>query len=138
MSQRKYESIRKASAKAGEKNDCAVVGISIAARVPYNKAHDALTKHGRVPRRGTYPHQIKRALESLGCEIEITSRPLQPNGSRYTAKTIGKRFKRGYFLVVYSGHVAAMINGNIEDWTDNRNHRVVEAWRITVPKGSRS
>lgn len=134
----KYSAIRKASDKRGERNDCAVVAVSIAGRVPYNKAHDALRLAGRKNRKGTQRWQTKAALETIGCTYEVTEAPRQPNGSRYTAKTIGNGFKRGFYLVFYRGHVAAMVNGKIEDWTDDRNHRVQEVWKITVPRGSRS
>jgi hypothetical protein len=134
----KYTKARKISATLNERNDCTVVGVSIAARVDYKKAHAAMKAAGRRDRCGAYRIDTTEAVHALGCAIEVIDAPRQSNGSRFTAKTIGAGFKRGYFLVFYRGHVAAMVNGQVADWTDNRRHQVQEIWKISVPKGSRS
>lgn len=135
---KKYKQVKAQSKKMREYNDCTVVATSIAARIPYNKAHDMLRLRGRKDRRGTNMMVMLDAVADAGCTIERITCPIQPNGSRYTAKTIGKAFPKGYFIIEYRGHVAAMINGEVQDWTDNRNHRVQNVFRITVPRGSRS
>lgn len=133
-----YAARVKASLKRGERNDCSVKAVSIAARVPYNVAHDALAFFGRQNGRGVYMATALEAVKKLGCTFETDKQPRQSNGSRWTAKTIGLGYPRGYFIVEFRGHVAAMINGVVQDWTDGRRHQVICVYRVTVPRGSRS
>ncbi len=134
----KFDIVCKASDRMNEKNDCTVKALSIACRVPYNTAHDALKQMGRKKGKGATNAQWMEAIYLLGCEFEETLWPKQKNGSSYTPKTIGKAYKRGYYVVHFRGHVAAMINGEIQDWTVGRKHRVLAVYKVTVPKGSRS
>jgi hypothetical protein len=134
----KFTTVAAASNKMGESNDCSVKAVSIACRVPYNKAHDALKAEGRQTRRGARPTQILRSVEALGCVHEGIINPRQPNGSRYTMSTIGKLCKRGYWMALVNGHIAAVVNGQVEDWTEGRRHQVLAVWKVSVPRGSRS
>lgn len=130
----KFEKVCKDSNNMNERNDCTVKALSITGRVPYNVAHTALKKHGRKDCRGCYMGTQKRALVELGLEAKFIKNPRQPNGSRFTPKTIGKTYSKGYYMVWFRSHVAAMVNGEILDWTDGRQHRVVEIARITKPR----
>lgn len=133
----KYEQA-KAGRYAGERNDCTVIAVSIACRVPYNKAHAALGSYGRKRGRGANSTQWLGACRYLGCQWEQVNVGTQPNGSGWTGCTIGRRFPRGYYLVRFRGHLAAMVNGKVEDWTDGKRNRVIDVYRVTVPRGSRS
>ena len=127
----KYQELRECASKMNEKNDCAVKAISIVARVSYFKAHEALTAHGRLPRKGTtFKTQTVPALASLGIEITQVKRDRQPSGSRYTPKTIGQKLKKGYYLCRCKGHIFAVVNGVVEDWTDGRQHRINQIWKV--------
>jgi len=127
-----------------QKRDCSVVAVAIAGRVSYQKAEAALTQAGKRINGGAYDHEIRNALIFLGCEVTVVrdthGSPFlsQPNDSRYTMSTIGKLCKRGYYVAFVRGHVAAVVNGEVEDWTDGRRHQVYMAYKVTVPKGSRS
>ena len=134
----RFDRVKKARERFGETNDCSVIATSIAARVPYNVAHAALKAQGRNNRNGTTPARMLKALEALGCEWEQVTDPRQANGSRYTMKTIGQACRRGFYIVLVNGHVAAVVNGQVEDWTNDRRHHVRAYWKVTVPKGSRS
>ena len=123
----------------GETNDCTVIAVALTCRVTYKRAHKAMWAQGRKPGRGAYSDQYLDAVQTLGFRADkVTNRggnPLrQPNGSKYTPKTIGNRLKRGYYLVQVSGHCLTVINGEVQDWTDGRNHHIKHAWKITRPK----
>jgi len=133
----KYDRAKK-QRMAGETNDCSVIAASIAGRVPYNVAHAALKAQGRKARGGAYLGWTKNALKGMGCRVERVEAGKQPNGSRWTATSIGRKFPKGYYLVSYRGHIAAMVNGVVEDWTEGRRHVVESVWQVTVPRGSRS
>lgn len=120
--------------KRGERNDCAVKALAIAAGMPYGVAHLLFKKYGRKDRRGTRRYITKLVVNYLKEHHGFTSIPLRDprkaDGSRFTMKTIGQRYYRGRYLVFVSGHVAAMIDGKIEDWTEGRRHRVTEIWSL--------
>lgn len=134
---RKYLEARNESIRMREHNDCAVIAVSIAARVPYKRAHAALRDAGRRDRAGTYWYQSEKALRALGCTLEVIE-PRKRDGGQYTMKTIGGAYKRGYYMIRVRGHVAAMVNGEVLDWSEGRRHRVNQIVRVTVPRGSRS
>lgn len=114
-----------------ETNDCTVISLSIVLDTNYTKVHNALELVGRKKGKGI---KLRQSLIQLGRLLDFEFErfiPIQNNGSKYTMKTIGNKYNKGNYLVFVSGHVAAMIDGTIEDWTINREHRVVELIKIT-------
>lgn len=119
--------------------DCGVKAVSIACRVPYDKAHDACRLAGRKNCHGMWESELLKAIRITGCtHEEIDWVPRQKNGSRYTTKTIGQKYPKGFYIVWVRGHILAMVDGKVLDWTDGRKHRVVKVWKITAPRGSKS
>lgn len=51
--------------------------------------------------------------------------------ARYSAKTIGRVYPKGKYLVFFYGHVAAMVDGIIEDYTEGRRHIVKSIYKVT-------
>lgn len=127
-----YQDAKSCSKGAGENRDCAVVATALVCRVPYGVAHTALERQGRRRGRGTNFMDItKPGVESLGFQIEELKRNLQPNGSRWTPKTIGKRLAKGYWLCRVKGHVFAVVNGRVLDWTEGSHKRILHIYRVT-------
>jgi hypothetical protein len=85
---------------------------------------------GRKPRKGATTFEILRAVINMGFKIEGVKKLKQKNGSRYTPKTIGDKLKRGYYLCFCNGHVFAVVNGDVEDWTNNRKHHITQAYKV--------
>ncbi|MCK4870780.1 MAG: hypothetical protein KAS93_06695 [Gammaproteobacteria bacterium] len=139
----RYTKIKRSRLAKNDNNNCSVIATSIACRVSYFKAHAACANFGRKDGHGMNNMNILLAAKQLGVELTpVTNRNgkplLQKNGSKFTPKTIGKRLKSGYFLAFVHAHVFAVVNGEVEDWTDGRAHHIYEVWRVSVPKGSRS
>jgi hypothetical protein len=119
-----------------ERNDCSVLAIAIAARMKYKDAHELCASAGR--RTGHRFHAM-RAVNKLAAEgycVESVGNLVQKNGSAYTPKTIGNKLKRGYYMCWIRGHVFAVVNGEVEDWTNNRKHRITKAVKITKPRNN--
>lgn len=137
----KYTQMKKDSAKLGERNDCAVFALALAGRVSYVDAHKALKRWGRRPKGGTHSWMWMKAGPDLGLNMEQqkyktkdllkSEIPLQPNGSRYTTKTIGKLLKRGYYLCYSRTHAFAVINGVVHDWSAERRLQVQGVVKVT-------
>jgi len=143
MSVSRYARISHCTAALSDSRNCSVIALSIACRVPYNVSAEACGDQGRKKNRGLHTGNILKAAEALGCQLvkvhnKGTSFLRQKNGSQYTNKTIGKRCKQGYYLVFVKGHVLAVVNGEVEDWSKATNRRVLSAYRVIVPAGSRS
>lgn len=133
----RFLKLRKVSPAKVDRNDCSVVALAITCRVSYKVAQQALIDSGRnIGERSFYGEEMN-AVRKLGCTFETES-PRQPNGCKYTPKTIGQYCKRGYYLAWCKGHIFAVVNGVVEDWTNGRKNHIIRVSRITVPKGSRS
>lgn len=146
-----FSTIRAEANSMGERNDCGVIAVSIATRRPYKEAHALLARHGRPFRKGSPFSAINKSLIALGAKLQGDANtsparpskyfprnhvvgtyvyPKQPNGSQYTMKTIGKAFPKGTYLVYNSRHVAAMIDGRIHDWSEDRAKRVTMIQKV--------
>lgn len=124
-----FKEVKVRSSKMREHNDCAVRALAIAANKPYEEAHAIFKKHGRKNRHGTPLTVIFRAASEVNPNVKYKS-IRKPNGSRYTARTIGEALPKGNYIIHYNGHVAAMVNGCVEDWTDGRCHRVIAVFEM--------
>lgn len=138
----KLEECNAESTALNETNDCTVRALAAASGASYREAHAALAKHGRPHRKGPKaawaqnngrrfidcPALRKAALE-LGCSWKV----LEPTD--YSAKTMttaprDRRLANGRFICMVSGHVAAVVDGEVIDWTDGRRHRIKEVYQV--------
>lgn len=129
MSLAKFERLCNTSKRIGESNDCMVKAMAIAGRMTYNEAHLIAQKAGRKKREGTNWLSAVYLMKQQGYAIEYII-PLQPNGSKYTPKTIGKRYPKGYYICITSNHAFALHNGEVCDWTNGRKHRIIEVVKV--------
>ena len=115
-----------------EHNDCTVKAIAIACDVAYRVAHRALANAGRPRRDGCYPRQQQAAIEALGFEIEYI------HFSAKTVKTLASDpvVAKGHYMAWVRGHVFAVKNGKVEDWTEGRKHRI-QSVGVVRPAASR-
>lgn len=135
---KKYIQMKNESRKQGERNDCTVIATAIAFRLSYATAHRLMQKAGRRKGCGVwYEEKAVPVLQKAGLVVEELDEEKirQPNGSRYTAKTIGKLCKRGYYVAICSGHAFAVVNGEVLDWTQGRRHIVNTVLKCTKPHG---
>lgn len=126
----KYEKIKK-SRLPNETNDCSVVAVAVACRLDYKKAHTACAAMGRKNRGGMTQMNILITIRQLGFDLEGVTKLYQKNGSKFTPKTIGNKLKRGYYIAFVKGHVLPVVNGEVIDWTSGRNHRILNAYKVT-------
>lgn len=131
MDQKDYTSVRGVSDRMGEHKDCAVIAVALTCKVSYEKAHAALKACGRRDRSGTPFNVTEAAVRKLGYKINRYKRMRQAGGSRYTPKTIGGRLRKGRYLCRVRGHIFAVVDGQVMDWTAGRNHRIEHFYRVT-------
>lgn len=147
-----YRAAREQTAKHNETNDCAVVAVSIATGVPYEKVLNLSYKLGRQRRCGTRRSTSEKMLQSLGFRIakhikgveldhltEAMLAEYRELGSyaRRKSLTLGqvKDFpsvweKLGTCLLFTSGHVACLKDGAVHDWAANGKRRIERIWQV--------
>ncbi len=114
-----------------ETNDCVIIAISIAARMTYKEAHDICKYQGRINKKRMCTTPALDQLKVIGFKVEQVDRLLQKNGNMFTSKTIGDKLKHGYFICLTRDPAFAVVNGDVEDWTQGRKYVVLEAYKIT-------
>lgn len=125
-----YKTCQDAANAKKERNDCAVKAVAIATEVSYNTVHRVFANIGRRNGRGVSFVQLKRAIEQFtGSDVKYKT-ILKPNGSRFTGKTIGQALPKGRYILIFRGHTAALVDGVIEDWTEDRKTRVLGYFEV--------
>lgn len=125
-----YKTCLSSSEAKNERNDCAVKAVAIATGVGYEKAHSVFAKLGRRNGRGVSWEQMVKAIKQCtGHDINY-DQIFKPNGQRYTGRTIGQALPSGKYILIFKGHVAALVDGVIEDWTEARCKRILGYWKI--------
>lgn len=109
-----------------EANDCTVKAITAVTGVHYVDVHSLLAKHGRPHRKGAQKHTQYRTLKDLGFKMEHIKVKSK------TVRTLGRELKNqpGNYLVWVKGHVLAVKDGEVLDWTNGRLHRINMVVRI--------
>ena len=137
MYHEKYTEIRKGSAQYREKNDCSVVATAATCDVQYWEAHRALKKHGRKKHTGAGPHIYLKAIKDLGFktvwfEWSKICQMARDNGTTYlTSNNVVKALPpRGKYLIRTHTHIAAVVDGEMVDWTEGRRFRVAQIWEV--------
>lgn len=110
-----------------ETNDCSVKALSNSFDVSYVAAHSVLKKFGRKDRHGVAfsAFMTQNNNELFRQKFEEFARP------GMTIKTFVNKFNKGTYIVRYTGHVFAVVNGVVLDSFEvNANKRVANYWKI--------
>lgn len=116
---------------ANQSKDCAVLALALLRQVSYMQAHNHLKLYGYRENIGMPSNRIMESFNKTGLEMINLGTPTQPNGSRYTSRTIGRRYPSGCYLVFTRGHTFPMIDGQVHDWTEGRRHIVTDVLTVT-------
>jgi len=140
-----WDTMATASRAHNENNDCTVKALTAATGLTYDECHHALAKQGRKPRRGCNFHTMgKRAAKELGFLMEAL------DWRDYDAKTCisaerDRKLAKGRYVLQVRGHVAALVDGKVVDWSQGRRHRIRAVYAFTpiakpeptkIPKGT--
>lgn len=126
-----------------EHRDCTVRALANAANMDYDDAHELLAYHGRPNRRGAVSTTLMNAYKDAGfTNVSVFGTTKGANFYKrafmhmITSKEKGitlenfcKKYPKGRYIVVYSGHALAVVDGQIIDKFDNlANKRVILAF----------
>lgn len=122
---------KNSTAAKGEKHDCAVKAVALVCGVDYDMAHKVLAGNGRRARCGTYRPTTFKSIEHLGYKAERVEVPAGAKTVRTLPYAMSRAGLTGTFLVFVAGHVLALVDGKVEDWTQGRQRRIKDVYRIT-------
>ncbi len=126
------------SLAAAERNDCVVTALCHATGADYPAMLARCTALGRKPNRGVNMDLAftNKALAPWG--LKAQPKPLASyapglaeRGRVPTMRAMPNLLPFGTFFVFVYGHVAALIDGEVVDWTDGRGHRVTSVFEVT-------
>jgi hypothetical protein len=120
--------LQQARRSLNETNDCAVRAVAAATDTHYADVHSLMARNGRKPRRGT-PNEISRkVLDILGFKTQEVT----PFFKSKTIRTLGHelKYRQGTYLVWTRGHILAIVDGEVKDFTKGRCHRVRRIERV--------
>ncbi len=126
-----YSTLSSAANALGEHNDCTVRALTAATGLEYAAVHAAMAQAGRKYRKGCVFSVVGRqAARALGFKVETLSR------SEYSAKTTrtiakDRKLRTGSYVVRVRGHVAALVDGQVIDWSPDNLRRVTAVFRVT-------
>lgn len=148
-----YEEIKSASDAAGETNDCGVMALAAVTGTPYSEVREYLHSKGyRKPHGGVklgailhylsengYRHKVHGVKYSADeIRLQCMSAGMWGKKSRKgdnldgkTMTTFPRKNGKGRFICVTNGHAAAVIDGEVIDWTQGRRHQPWLAIEIT-------
>lgn len=119
-----------------EKNDCSVKAVALVCDVSYDVAHAEMAKQGRKKGRGASTTSIELACIALGKNLN----PVNPrhviaqypgvhknlqNVTTHHPARFADVWKDGKTYLAYiKGHVLAIVDGQVHDWTVGRAKRI--------------
>ena len=119
-----------------EKNDCSVKAVALVCGVSYDVAHATMAELGRKAGRGASTSSIEQAVLKLGKTLEpvnpkniIAQYPgvhknLQNVTTHHPARFNEVWKNGGTYLAYIRGHVLAIVDGVVHDWTVGKAKRI--------------
>ena len=122
-----YNEMRKIAEKYyNDYNYCTVIALSVCCNVGIGKAYHTMKRTGRVDRKGARFGMIYDGVKALGYKAVAID-----NVYNKQVKSVTKLLPSvGHFMVHVKGHVLAVRDGKVLDWTEGRSHRIIAAYQI--------
>lgn len=116
--------------RTGKTNDCSVRALSNATLLEYEECEDLLLHYGRRLNEGATLEQISKSCVAFGLRniqafglsnhYKMTSFGYQSKQQKgITLKNFLKQNQKGRFVVLYSKHVIAVVDGQVVDTIEN-------------------
>lgn len=121
-----FEAMREESRARNETNDCTVVSLAYALRIPYDATHLIMRQAGREHRKGACMWSAAELIEP-GRLVEVKGLPFDP---QITLNEFCKEHPVGRYWVGVTGHALVVENGRVCDHSDKGRRRVGKAWRV--------
>ena len=132
-----FRRLQELSDISGDKNSCSVIAFAAAMNLDYVKAFKLLEEAGRKKGKGAYDWDIQRALRASGFEFHRSMAYPHVKNYKYSKtltfnNAVKVLDKDKVYLLIGTGHMAAMKYGQVVDWSEGRKIRVDEVVEITI------
>lgn len=135
MIKTKYEELAKIGHKHyNDTNFCSVIAVATICRISFGKARMKLSEMGRQHRRGSITPWINSVIQKRGYNLEFMQSDYAVWKNEFEGhhvKTMPKKLPKGDYLIYVRGHVLAMVDGKINDWSEDRALRVKSVYKVT-------
>lgn len=139
-----YAKVRQDIASAGDANACFPAAISVLSGLPFETVQKAFAEAGRKNGKGTPWGTAERACKALGLQMKrlptkweldmIESYPGVHKNLKNITTRHPVRFAKAWagksVMLHVNGHVAAVKDGKMHDWTINRSMHVIAVYEI--------
>ena len=109
-----------------ETNCCTVIAVATVLNQSFGKARYKMQKAGRVARKGTIADVYHQVIKRSGYELTWVD-----GFQGHHVKSMGQKLGKGTYLVQVRGHVLAVVDGVINDWSKDRSLRVRTVYKVT-------
>jgi len=109
-----------------DRNFCTVVALAVTCQQAFGKCYHTMKRLGRKDGHGAFG--VLDGVKILGYNATRIDHELVYNRQ---VKTVTKLLPAtGHYMVFVRGHVLAVRNGQVIDWTEGRAHRIMSVWKI--------
>lgn len=138
-----WASVKAAGLDIGEKDDCVVVALALAARIPYEEAHALCKNAGREDGKAMNDQKWIKLFKTM---MKLKGVPLQDFISQYPKphcdvlkgvtthhpNRFNKIWKNGKrYLFLTKDHLAYVEDGAVMDWSRKNAMRVKKVFEVT-------
>lgn len=116
-----------------DKACCSVVSMATALNIPFVEAQAFLAKRGRKTNKGASMTMIRMAYKDAGklMRSEHQDYMVKPSSQLKTIAQTCREYSKGTWVLLVSGHILTIKNGQPQDWTKaTSRHRVKAVWHI--------
>lgn len=132
----KYDDLLKEAQALNQRNYCGPLAIAVVANIELTKSLELFEKLGRNRRSGVFKYMYQQVLKDLGFTMREVKAPnlelLDPVMALSTNSVARNREAWGgkTYLARGDGHICAIVDGEVVDWTANRRMRIIELFEI--------
>lgn len=125
-----YEELDKEARSMGHRRFCAPLAVALVTELPFAIVHHKMMVLGarRDKLTGASYYGIMETLSKCGASFKTIPTPV---GVKTNITLEGRLDKTKKYLIHYRGHIAAYVNGKLEDHTVGSRHRVREIIEVT-------
>jgi hypothetical protein len=114
---------------SGDHSFCVPLAYSVVTGIPFNDINNMMIKSGiRRKGSGVSSAHWKPFSTTVGVQLEDITDVVRH--SARTVRTAARLLKRGKFLIQVRGHLLAVVDGVVHDWTKERQHRIIRVFRV--------
>ena len=128
----RYFELKSQAMSTGDKGFCVPLAYSAVTNLDFHEVNSKMLTLGvRKKGQGTY----QRDWEPFGrnvLQLDMEDITTELRAKAKTVRTAARVLRKGKFLIKVRGHLLAIVDGEVMDWTAGRQHRIQQAWRVTT------